>query len=93
MCAEWPNDPKLSDRGGWRAGCMVGERRRQEAASVTAVAVRCSAWLGVGVRSTRDPKHGALANFSGCSEPPKACGVSEADCNQTLDNLSPRREG
>ena len=41
-----PNDPKLSDCGGWRAGCMVAERRRQEAASVTAGAVRCSAWLG-----------------------------------------------
>ena len=44
-----PNDPKLSDGGGWCAGCMVGERRRQEAASVTAGAVRCSAWLGVAV--------------------------------------------
>ncbi len=42
-----PNDPKLSDDGGWRAGCAVGERRRLEAASVTAGAVRCSAWLGV----------------------------------------------
>ena len=42
-----PNDPKLSDGGGWRDGCAVGERRRQEAASVTAGAVRCSAWLGV----------------------------------------------
>ena len=46
-----PNDPKLSDGGGWRAGCMVAERRRVEAASVTAVAVRCSAWLGVAVIS------------------------------------------
>src|SRR5258708_18228000 len=44
--AGWPNDPKLSDRGGWRDGCMVAERRRPEAASVTAGAVRCSAWLG-----------------------------------------------
>ena len=41
-----PNDPKLSDRGGWRGPCMVRERRRQEAGAVTAVAVRCSAWLG-----------------------------------------------
>jgi hypothetical protein len=41
-----PNDPKLSDGGGWRAGCMAGERRRPEAASVTAGPVRCSAWLG-----------------------------------------------
>ena len=44
-----PNDPKLSDGGGWRAGCTVGARRRPEAASVTAGAVRCSAWLGVAV--------------------------------------------
>ena len=41
-----PNDPKLSDGGGWRVGCTVGERRRPEAAGVTAGAVRCSAWLG-----------------------------------------------
>ncbi len=38
-----PNDPKLSDGGGWRDGC-VGEGGR--AAGVTAGAVRCSAWLG-----------------------------------------------
>ena len=54
--SEAPNDPKLSDGGGWRAGCTVEERRRQEAASVTAGAVRCSAWLGVafvGIRRGR----------------------------------------
>ena len=42
---EAPNDPKLSDRGGWR-----GMRRwvcGSVAHTVTAVAVRCSAWLGV----------------------------------------------
>ena len=44
-----PNDPKLSDGGGWRAGCMVGGKAAVEAASVTAGAVRCSAWLGVAV--------------------------------------------
>ena len=38
-----PNDPKLSDGGGWRDGC-AGEGGG--AASVTAGAVRCSAWLG-----------------------------------------------
>ena len=38
-----PNDPKLSDRGGWRECCAVG---LLGAALVTAVAVRCSAWLG-----------------------------------------------
>ena len=35
-----PNDPKLSDGGGWRAGCMVGGKAAAEAASVTAGAVR-----------------------------------------------------
>ena len=44
-----PNDPKLSDGRGWRDRCAVGERRRQEAAGVTAAPVRCSAWLGVAV--------------------------------------------
>ena len=39
-----PNDPKLSHGGGWRDGC-VGEGGG--AASVTAGAVGCSAWLGV----------------------------------------------
>ena len=39
-----PNDPKLSERGGWRECCAVG---LLGAALVTAVAVRCSAWLGV----------------------------------------------
>ena len=43
---DWQNDPKLSDGGGWRAGC-AGEGGG--AASVTAGAVRCSAWLGVAV--------------------------------------------
>ena len=38
-------DPKLSDGGGWRDGC-AGEGGG--AASVTAGAVRCSAWLGPG---------------------------------------------
>ena len=57
-----PNDPKLSDRRGWRAGCGVARTRDVEqeraprevdawsveiAASVTAAPVRCSAWLGV----------------------------------------------
>jgi len=41
-----PNDPKLSDARSWRGGCAVGERRRLEAAAVTAERVRCSAWLG-----------------------------------------------
>ena len=41
-----PNDPKLSDGGGWRTCCAVG---LLGAACVTAVAVRCSAWLGVAV--------------------------------------------
>ena len=41
-----PNDPKLSDGGGWRGPCMVGGKAAAEARAVTAVAVRCSAWLG-----------------------------------------------
>ena len=42
-----PNDPKLSDGGGWRGPCMVGGKAAAEARAVTAGAVRCSAWLGV----------------------------------------------
>ena len=42
-----PNDHKLSDGGGWRGLCRWVERwRRSAAQAVTAVAVRCSAWLG-----------------------------------------------
>ena len=44
---ERPNDPKLSDGGGWRGPCMAGGKVAAEARAVTAVAVRCSAWLGV----------------------------------------------
>ena len=44
-----PNDPKLSDGGGWRGPCMAGGKAAAEARAVTAVAVRCSAWLGVAV--------------------------------------------
>ena len=39
-----PNDPKLRDSGARRAGCRG---RSAGAASVTCVAVLCSAWLGV----------------------------------------------
>ena len=46
MCVATPNDPKLSDGGGWRGPCMVGGKVAAEARAVTAVAVRCSAWLG-----------------------------------------------
>ena len=45
---ETPNDPKLSDGGGWRGPCMAGGKAAAEARAVTAVAVRCSAWLGDG---------------------------------------------
>jgi len=44
-----PNDPKLSDGGGWRSPCAGaggGGRRWWKAWAVTAGAVRCSAWLG-----------------------------------------------
>jgi hypothetical protein len=44
--AQWPNDPKLSDRGARRGGCTVGGKAVAEAAAVTCGAVRCSAWLG-----------------------------------------------
>ena len=47
--ARRPNDPKLSDGGGWRSPCAGAGgwgRRRWEAWAVTAGAVRCSAWLG-----------------------------------------------
>ena len=54
-----PNDPKLSDGGGWRGACPTVERtktalnantwRAKIARAVTAVAVRCSALLGVAV--------------------------------------------
>ena len=47
MCVATPNDPKLSDGGGWRSAgwwvCGVSL-----ACAVTAVAVRWSAWLGDG---------------------------------------------
>ena len=42
-----PNDPKLSDRRGWRDRCAAGGKAAAEARAVTAGAVRCSAWLGV----------------------------------------------
>ena len=45
-----PIDPKLSDGGGWRGPCMAGGKAAAQARAVTAVAVRCSAWLGRGVR-------------------------------------------
>ena len=60
--AKAPNDPKLSDCGGWRAGCMVGGKAAAEAASVTAGAVRCSAWLGV---AAVGKDRGILAEESG----------------------------
>ena len=44
--AQASNDPKLSDGGGGRGPCMAGGKAAVEARAVTAVAVRCSAWLG-----------------------------------------------
>ncbi len=56
-----PNDPKLSDCGGRRAGCgkAAGAGWAKAAgwcvaASVTPGAVRCSAWLGVAVELNGD---------------------------------------
>ena len=48
-----PNDLKLSEPRGWRDRGAVGERRRPEAAGVTAARVRCSAWLAVSFDSER----------------------------------------
>ena len=53
-CARTANDPKLSDRRGWRDRCVVGGKAAAEAAGVTAAPVRCSAWLGVSVRFGED---------------------------------------
>ena len=46
-----PNDLKLSDSGVRRGTCMVGGKAAVEAGAVTHGAVRCSAWLGVGLAS------------------------------------------
>ena len=35
------DDPKLSDGGGWRDGCMVGGKAEEEAGAVANGAVRC----------------------------------------------------
>ena len=52
-----PNDPKLSHGGGWRGLCRWVERwRRSAAQAVTAVAVGCSAWLGVSDRIQKAAK-------------------------------------
>jgi hypothetical protein len=39
------NVPKLSDGGGWRRPCITGGKAAAETRAVTAVDVRCSAWL------------------------------------------------
>ena len=49
--AKSPNDLKLSDGGVRRGTCMVGGKAAAEAGAVTHGAVRCSAWLGVGLAS------------------------------------------
>jgi len=51
-----PNETKLSDCRGWRPGRMWREGGGwKQAASVTAGAVRCSAWLSVAVIWLRCP--------------------------------------
>ena len=50
-----PNDHKLSDRGVRRGTCMVGGKGAAEAGAVTHGAVRCSAWLGLGVIFACEP--------------------------------------
>ena len=59
VASKRPNDPKLSDGGAWRGADPTAERtktvlnantwRAKIARAVTAVAVRCSALLGVAV--------------------------------------------
>jgi len=79
-----PNDPKLSDGGGWRAGCAVGERRRPEAASVTAGAVRCSAWFGdVGLRSWKLKIGNSVTETI---EPEKSCARTPFDMSKLCLN-------
>ena len=58
-----PNDPKLSDRRGWRDRCVAGGKAAAEAAGVTAAPGRCSAWLGV--RSFRILCIGGLSDCLG----------------------------
>ena len=60
------NDPKLSDGGGWRDGCAGAGGG---AASVTAGAVRCSAWLGDMVLLCKALDHisKSLEKLFGCS--------------------------
>lgn len=50
-----PNDPEVSDGGGWQASCTAGGQTEAEAASMTAGAVRCTDWLG-DVRSIKEYK-------------------------------------
>ena len=58
---ESPNDPKLSDGGG--GAVLRGGVAAAEAASVTAGAVRCSAWLGVAVDWAKPWKRANLVDF------------------------------
>ena len=87
-----PNEPKLSDGPGWRGPCLAEGKVAAEARAVTARPVRCSAWLGVGVRRRTDPEQDARAEFSARTAPPKGCRAGEAESCQTFDNLSPGRE-
>ena len=87
-----PNDPKLSDGGVRRGTCMVGGKAAAEAGAVTHGAVRCSAWLGVGVRIRTDPMQHPLSGFRTRFASPKACVGSETECVQAFENGSPLRE-
>ena len=61
--AQAPNDPKLSEGRGWRGPCMAGGKAAAEARAVTAVAVRCSAWLGAFVQICAEWDNRAKQNF------------------------------
>ena len=94
MARATPNDPKLSDGGGWRStGWWVCWGVL--ACAVTAVAVRCSAWLGdIGevnerVQSSKEQHLIALfdvGNFetgNGVGQFVKACDWSEVIANSS----------
>ena len=95
---EAPNDPKLSDGGAWRGACppvertadapKVVTRRSQKARAVTRGAVRCSAWLGVALRSEWTPSRCIWARRRG----PGAGGSSERASGSTAPERTGRRE-
>ena len=85
--ARTPNDPKLSDRRGWRDRCAAGERRRQEAAGVTAAPVRCSAWLGDFERRSERVSLGVERDNLMCPQRVKAVCITGLVAELDLENV------